>query len=134
MHRKLHVAVVTVGSAILVLAPASAAFAAPSNAPSRLVGTADCGPDGTFDFVVNSGNAQAATWGPAFVTSSDGQQGLFLPVSFNLTFTSPFGTDTLVASKATAPGPVSCTISGSPVSFPEATLTGTVTGTIVWTG
>jgi hypothetical protein len=39
-----------------------------------------------------------------------------------------------VASKSAAPGPVSCTISGSPISFPEATLTGTVTGKIVWTG
>jgi hypothetical protein len=84
--------------------------------------------------VVNSGNTEATTWGPAFVTRSDGQQGLFLPASFDLTFTSPFGTFTEVASKATAPGPVSCTITGSPVAFPEATLTGTVTGTIVWTG
>jgi len=134
MRRILSVVVVTVGSAVLILAPASAVFAAPSNAPSRLVGTANCGPDGTFDFVVNSGNAQANTWGAAFVTRSDGQQGLFLPVSFDLTFTSPFGTFTSVASKATAPGPVSCTISGSPVNFPEATLTGTATGTIVWTG
>ena len=134
MRRTVSVIVVTVGSAILILAPSSAAFAAPTNAPSRLVGTADCGPDGTFDFVVNSGNSQATTWGPAFVTRSDGQHGLFIPVSFDLTFTSPFGTFTNVASKATAPGPVSCTISGSPVNFPDATLTGTVTGTIIWTG
>jgi hypothetical protein len=125
---------VTVGSAALVLAPASAAFSAPNNAPNRLVGTADCGPDGTFDFVANSGNTEATTWNPAFVTRSDGQQGLFLPASFDLTFTSPFGTFTSVASKRTAPGPVSCTITGSPVGFPEATLTGTVTGTIVGTG
>jgi hypothetical protein len=83
---------------------------------------------------VNSGNSQATTWGPAFAISSDGQRALFVPVSFDLTFTSPFGTFTNVASKSAAPGPVSCTISGSPVNFPEATLTGTVTGTIVWTG
>ncbi|MDX6230913.1 MAG: hypothetical protein QOI76_4303 [Frankiales bacterium] len=134
MRRTLRVAVVTVGSAVLVLSPASAAFAAPSHAPNRLVGTADCGADGTFDFVVNSGKTEATTWNPAFVTGSDGQQGLFLPVSFDLTFTTPFGTFTSTASKPTAPGPVSCTITGSPVSFPEATLTGTVTGTIVWTG
>ena len=111
-----------------------AAFAAPNNAPNRLVGTADCGPDGTFDFVVNSGNAMGTTLNPAFVTGSDGQQGLFLPASVDLTFTSPFGTFTSVDAKQTAPGPVSCTITGSPVGFPEATLTGTVTGTIVWTG
>ena len=134
MHRTLRVAVLTVGSAVLALGPASAAFSAPNNAPTRLVGTADCGSDGTFDFVVNSGNAQGTTWGPAFVTRSDGQRGLFVPVSFDLTFTSPFGTDAFAASKATAPGPVSCSITGSPVAFPEATLTGTVTGTIVWTG
>jgi len=134
MRRTLVVVAVTVGSAFLVLAPAAAAFAAPTNAPSRLVGTADCGPDGTFDFVVNSGNTEATTWGPAFAISSDGQRALFIPVSFDLTFTSPFGTFTNVGSKATAPGPVSCTISGSPVNFPEATLTGTVTGTIVRTG
>jgi hypothetical protein len=133
MRRTLRVIVATVGSAVLLLAPASAAFSAPSNAPNRLVGTADCGPDGTFDFVVNSGNAMGTTWNPAFVTS-DGQQGLFLPASVDLTFTTPFGTFTSVASKPTAPGPVSCTITGSPVAFPEATLTGTVTGTIVWTG
>jgi hypothetical protein len=134
MRRTLRVAVVTVGCAVLVLAPASAAFSAPSNAPNRLIGTADCGPGGTFDFVVNSGNAQGTTWNPAFVTRSDGQQGLFRPASLDLTFTTPFGSFTSVASKATAPGPVSCTITGSPVAFPEATLTGTVTGTIVWTG
>jgi hypothetical protein len=134
MRRTLRVIVATVGSAVLVLAPASAAFSAPSNAPNRLVGTADCGPDGTFDFVVNSGNAMGTTWNPAFVTGSDGRRGLFLPASVDLTFTSPFGTFTSVASKPTAPGPVSCTITGTPVAFPEATLTGTVTGTIVWTG
>ena len=134
MRRTVRVAVVTVGSAALVLAPASAAFSAPSNAPNRLVGTADCGPDGMFDFVVNSGNSEATTWSPAFVTGSDGQQGLFVPASFDLTFTTPFGTVTSTASKATAPGPVSCTITGSLVGFPGATLAGTVTGTIVWTG
>jgi hypothetical protein len=134
MRRTLRVIVATVGSAALVMAPASAAFSAPNNAPNRLVGTADCGPDGTFDFVVNSGNAMGTTWNPAFVTRSDGRQGLFLPASVNLTFSSPFGTFTSVASKPTAPGPVSCSITGTPVAFPEATLTGTVTGTIVWTG
>jgi hypothetical protein len=134
MRRTLRVAAVTVGCAVLVLAPASAAVSAPNNAPNRLVGTAECGTDGTFDFVVNSGNAQGTTWNPAFVTRSDGQQGLFRPASLDLTFTTPFGTFTSVASKATAPGPVNCTITGSPVAFPEATLTGSVTGTIVWTG
>jgi hypothetical protein len=134
MRQTIRAAAVTIGSALLLLGSASAAFADPVNAPNRLVGTADCGPDGTFDFIVNSGNTEATTWGPAFITGSDGQRGLFLPASFDLTFTSPFGTFTSVASKRTAPGPVSCTITGSPVAFPEATLTGMVTGTIVATG
>jgi hypothetical protein len=134
MRQTIRAAAVTIGSALLLLGSASAAFADPLNAPNRLVGTADCGPDGTFDFIVNSGNTEATTWGPAFITGSDGQRGLFLPASFDLTFTSPFGTFTSVDSKRTAPGPVSCTITGNPVGFPEATLTGMVTGTIVATG
>jgi opacity protein-like surface antigen len=117
-----------------VLLPAASAAAAPINPPSRLIGTADCGPDGSFSFVVNSGNAQGTTWSPAFVTRSDGARGLFHPASFDLTFTSPFGSDTEVASKPTAPGPVSCSISGTPVAFPDASLTGTVTGAITWHG
>jgi hypothetical protein len=124
---------VAVAGAVLLL-PAASASAAPTNAPNVLVGTADCGSDGTFSFVVNSGNSSAPTWGPAFLTGSDGALGLFRPASFDLTFTSPFGTDTLVASKSTAPGPVTCSITGSPVAFPEATLTGTVTGTITLLG
>ena len=101
MRRSTRIAVLAVGSAALVVAPATAAFSAPNNAPSRLVGTADCGPDGTFDFVVNSGNAQGTTWNPAFLTGSNGQHGLFLPASVDLTFTSPFGTDHFAASKPT---------------------------------
>jgi hypothetical protein len=127
------VTTVAAATAVFLLA-ATPASAAPTNAPNRLVGTADCGSDGTFSFVVNSGNAQGTTWNPAFVTRSDGARGIFHPASLDLTFTSPFGSDTLVASKPTAPGPVTCSISGSPVAFPEATLTGTVTGTITWLG
>jgi len=125
-------AVAAVAAAILL--PGALAGAAPTNAPSRLEGTADCGSDGTFSFVVNSGNAQGTTWNPAFVTRTDGARGIFHPASFDLTFTSPFGTDTQVAYKPTAPGPVTCSITGSPVSFPEASLAGTVTGTITWLG
>lgn len=132
MHRTIRVAALIVGTLGLVVLPSSAALAAPNNAPNRLVGTADCGSDGAFDFVVNSGRTNANTWNPAFVTRSDGRTGLFIPVSFDLTFTSPFGNDTEVAAKHTAPGPVSCDISANP--FPGASLTGTVTGTIIWTG
>jgi hypothetical protein len=121
-------------AAAMILLPATSSSAAPTTAPNRLVGTADCGSDGTFSFVVNSGNAQGTTWNPAFVTRSDGARGIFHPASVDLTFTSPSGSDTQVASKPTAPGPVTCSISGTPVAFPEATLTGTVTGTITWLG
>jgi hypothetical protein len=117
-----------------VLLQAAPASAAPNHAPNRVVGTADCGADGTFTFVVNTGNSQATTWSPAFVTRSDGARAIFHPLSFDLTFTSPFGTETEVASKPQAPGPVSCSITGSPVSFPEATVSGTVTGTLTWLG
>ena len=120
-------------SAALVLALAPGASAAPSNAPDRVIGTADCGSDGSFTFIVNSGNSQATTWTPAFITRSDGRTALFRPVSFDLTFTSPFGGGQELASKHGAPGPVVCRITGSPAAFPEATLSGTVTGTLVWT-
>ena len=121
-------------AAAMVLLPATSSSAAPTNAPNRLVGTADCGSDGTFSFVVNSGNAQGTTWNPAFVTRSDGARGIFHPASVDLTFTSPIGSETQVASKPTAPEPVTGSISGTPVAFPKATQTGTVTGTITWLG
>jgi hypothetical protein len=121
-------------AAAVILLPTASASAAPTNAPNRLVGSADCGTDGTYSFVVNSGNAQGTTWNPAFATRSDGARGIFHPASYDLTFTTPFGSITEVASKPTAPGPVTCSISGSPAGFPEATLTGTVTGTITWLG
>ena len=76
-------------AAAMVLLPATSASAAPTDAPNRLVGTADCGSDGTFSFVVNSGNSQGTTWNPAFVTRSDGARGIFHPASVDLTFTSP---------------------------------------------
>ena len=132
MRRAVRVVLVTAASAALMLTPASPAFSAPNNAPTRLVGTADCGPDGTFDFVVNSGKTEATTWNPAFVTSSDGRSGVFIPASFDLTFTTPFGAVTDSAAKETAPGPIACDVSAAPA--PGFALTGTVTGRIVWTG
>jgi hypothetical protein len=135
MRAKLTTLVTTFAAAsAAVLLQAAPASAAPNNAPHRLVGTADCGADGTFTFVVNSGNANGTAWSPAFVTRSDGARGVFHPVSLDLIITTPFGTDTEVVSKPSAPGPVSCFITASPVDFPGATLTGTVTGTITWLG
>ena len=117
---------------MLAALPTPTAVAAPTNAPYSFPGTADCGPDGTFDFVLNTGQSEADTWSPAFVSTSDGRTALFIPASVDGTFTTPFGTETFTVSKHTAPGPVSCEISATP--FPGASLTGTATGKLVWTG
>jgi hypothetical protein len=134
MRATVLVTVLTASAVAAALLSAPSASAAPVAAPDRLVGTADCGPDGRFSFVVNSGNAQGTTWNPAFATRDDGAAAVFHPASLDLTFTTPFGSDTEIAVKPGAPAPVSCAISGSPVGFAEATLTGTVTGSITWLG
>jgi len=123
-------ATATVGATAAVsLAPA---LADPSNAHQVTTGTADCGSAGMFTFVVTGNSGQGTAWNGAFVTSSTGKRAIFHPRSFDLMFTSPQGDFTEKASKSTAPGPVSCTISGTP--FPGATLTGTVTGSLTWRG
>ena len=132
MHKSLRTALVGVAGATLAALPATTAVAAPTNAPYSFAGTADCGPDGTFDFVVNTGQSEANTWSPGFASTSDGRTALFIPASLDATFTTPFGTETLTVAKHTAPGPVSCEISATP--FPGASLTGTATGRLVWTG
>ena len=132
MHTSLRIALISLAVPVLAALPASAAFAAPTHSPTAFAGTADCGADGTFDFVVNSGQTEANTWNPAFVTRSDGATALFIPASLDLTFTFPGGSDTSTVAKHTAPGPVSCEISATP--FPGASLAGTVTGRLVWTG
>ena len=132
MHRTLRIALISVSVPMLTALPATAAVAAPTHAPDVLTGTADCGPDGMFDFVVNTGRSEANTWSPAFVTRSDGATALFIPSSFDLTFTSPEGSETATVAKHTAPGPVSCEISANPA--PGFSLTGSVTGRLVWTG
>ena len=132
MHKSLRVALVSVAAAMLAALPATTAVAAPTNAPNMLSGTADCGSDGTFTFVVNTGQSEANTWSPAFVTRSDGATALFIPSSLDLTFTSPEGSETTTVAKHKAPGPVSCEISATP--FPGFSLSGTVTGRLVWTG
>jgi hypothetical protein len=132
MDKSLRVALVGVAAAMLAALPATTAVAAPTNAPSVVSGTAACGSDGTFTFVVNTGRSQANTWSPAFVTRSDGATAMFIPSSLDLTFTFPEGSGTTSVAKHAAPGPVSCEISATP--FPGASLTGTVTGRLVWTG
>jgi hypothetical protein len=133
LMRTIRVGLLTVSAvAGCLVALPPAAQAAPTNAPNRLEGTADCGSLGTFDFVVNTGRSEANTWSPAFLTSTDGRTGLFIPASLDLTFTFPGGSGSDSAAKATAPGPVSCDIAATPEA--GVSLTGTVTGRIVWTG
>ena len=126
-HRGSHRPIAALGTTL----PATAAAAAPTNAANQLVGSADCGDDGDFTFVVTENNGQGGGWNPAFITRADGATALFIPTSFDLTFTSPDGTFVDQRAKGATSGPASCEISASPA--PGFSLTGTVTGTIIWT-
>src|SRR5437870_5453020 len=92
------------------------ASAAPSNAPSSLTGTFDCGGGRTGTFVVNSGNSQATTWSPAFLTLSSGKA-IFVPSAFHLTFSFNGQTFTQNATKGNSPAPTTCTIAASQGGF-----------------
>jgi hypothetical protein len=110
----------------------SVAAAAPSHVPSALSGTFDCPNGETGTFVVNSGNAQAATtWNVAHLTFSSGGTGIFVPTTLDLTFTFDGQTSTSQATKGSAPSAITCTISAAQDGF---TLSGVVSGTIVHTG
>ena len=132
MSRTLRLLMLTVGVPALLLGFVVPATAAPSRAPNLLVGTADCGSAGTFDFLGTQSNSESTTWNPVFVTRSDGATGLFIPASLDLTFTSPEGSFSFTAAKGATSGPVSCDIVGQ--LAPGFTLTGTVTGKIILTG
>ncbi len=132
MNRTLRFLLPTVGIPALLLGLAVPATADPSRAPRLVAGTADCGSDGTFDFVVNQSNSDSQSWSPAFLTSSDGASGLFIGTSVDLTFTSPEGSFSFSAQKGATAGPASCDIEAE--LAPGFTLTGTVTGTIILTG
>jgi hypothetical protein len=132
MRKTLRRSVLAMGISALLLGVAVPASADPSRAPNLLVGTADCGSDGTFDFVTPQSNSESTTWAPAFITRSDGATGLFIPTSFDLTFASPEGSSSFTAAKGAASGSVSCDIVGEPA--PGFTLSGTVTGKIILTG
>jgi hypothetical protein len=110
---------------------ASTASASPVNAKTALTGTFDCGSVGAGTFVVNSGNAQAATtWNAAHLTFADGSTAVFQPRAFDLTFTFNGQSMTEVASK-NGPGSTVCSISASQDGF---SLSGTVTGKVTFTG
>lgn len=132
-----------------VLIPAAAsmlsspeASAAPSNAPSALQGTFNCGGGVTGAFVTNSGNSSATTWSIAHLSFTGGGTGIFVPASLDLSISVggvPIGPPE-VATKGNAPAPDTCTILATfPVPSPSggtgnATLSGVVTGRIVRTG
>jgi hypothetical protein len=132
MDKLLRAALFALGVTALAIVPATGAAAAPTNAANQLTGSADCGDDGAFTFVVTVNSGRGNGWNPAFITSSDGDEALFIPSAFDLTFTSPEGTDSEQIVKGATSGAVSCEIFASPA--PGFTLTGTVTGTIIWAG
>ena len=129
----------TAGS-VLAVSPATAA---PTGAKNAFMGTADCGADGQFTFVVNSANGQGqgtenngnqATFTPAHLIET---HQVFHPTQFDLTFTfTPFNGSsqsfTNTASRPNQTGDTDCTISGSQTDPAGNTfsLSGTVTGWI----
>ena len=130
-RHSLRAALLAIGVTALAIVPATGAAAAPTNAANQTIGSADCGADGTFTFLVTENNGRGSAWNPAFITRSDGATALFIPASFDLTFASPEGTFFDQRTKGATSGSVSCDISASPA--PGFLLTGTVTGTIIWT-
>jgi hypothetical protein len=132
MIRTLRLSMFVLALPALLLGTAVPATADPSRAPHVLVGTADCGSDGTFDFFGTESNSESTTWNPVFITRSDGATGLFIPATVDLTFTGPEGSFSFTEAKGATSGPVSCDIDGAPA--PGFTLTGTVTGKIILTG
>ena len=128
-----------VGSAALLCAVGlgaamgtSIAGAAPSNAPTALSGTFDCGNGVSGSFVVNSGNAAApTTWNVAHLTFSSGGTGIFVPTTLDLTFSSGGQSFTSHATKGSAPSSITCRISAGGDGF---TLSGVVTGNVVHNG
>jgi len=69
------------------------------------MGSAKCGSDGTFDFVVNQSNSDSQSWSPVFLTRSAGATGLFIPSSVDLIFFTPEGNADAVARHVAANDP-----------------------------
>jgi hypothetical protein len=106
---------------------AAGASASPSKAPTALSGTFNCG-GRTGTFVVNSGNAMApVTWNSAHLTFSSGATAIFVPTALHLTFTFMGQSQTVDATKGSAPGSVTCSIAAAQGGF---SLSGSVTGNI----
>jgi hypothetical protein len=126
------VASATLSMGLLGLGAAGAA-SSPSNAPAATTGTFICPGGVTGKFLLNSGNSHAAqTWNIAHLTFDSGGTGTFVPSALDLTIT--FDSQppvTVNATKGSAPGSVTCTISESTPGF---SLSGSVTGRIVMKG
>lgn len=134
-----------VGTAALVGAlGAATASADPAGSKNAFTGVANCGPAGSYTFVVNSANGQGqgamnnganqGEWAPAHLSPGNG---VFHPTAFDITFTfTPAGgpsqsfTNTDVRPNKT--GSTTCALSGSQTDAQGDTfsITGTVTGNI----
>jgi hypothetical protein len=109
------------------------AGASPSNAPAATSGMFICPGGVTGTFLLNSGNSHAAQpWNIAHLTFDSGGTGIFVPSALDFTITFDGQPPVNVnATKGSAPGPVTCTISESAPGF---SLSGSVTGRIVMNG
>lgn len=123
--RKTHLLVGTAVVATSLLASPGPAGAAPAGAPVAF----DCGGAGSFTGVANSGNSQALTWNPFFLTAPDGAHALLIPTLNDIVVT----VDGAIvfaphASKGSTSGSVTCALSGQ---VGPASISGSVTGDLV---
>jgi len=132
MVRRALVASATLSMGLLGLGAAGAG-AAPSNAPAATTGMFICPGEVTGTFLLNSGNSHAAqTWNIAHLTFDSGGTGIFVATALDLTITFDSQPPVIVnATKGSAPGSVTCSISESAPGF---SLLGNVTGQIVMNG
>lgn len=119
----------------VVASGAGVAAAAPSGSPDALPpATFDCGSAGGYTGFANSGNSQALTWNPFFLTGAGGQSYELVLTANDLVLTDSngllFAPD---ATKGGAPGAVTCTVSGTIDSPALGTITvsGSVTGNLL---
>jgi hypothetical protein len=128
---------ILVGSVVLSAATmgvgATVAGASPSNAPTALSGSFfGCSNGASGTFVINSGKAAApTTWTAAHLTFASGERGIFISTALDLTFTFDGQSFSDHFTKGSAPGSVTCSIFAE---MGDATLSGTVTGTVVLNG
>jgi len=123
------------GVVVIVLAAAvtgtvGTASAAPSGAPSASSPVIfDCGDAGVYSGFANSGNSQALTWNPFFLTAANGSTQRLVPTANDLVVTVDGG---VVfdpnANKGSSIGAVTCTVSGGGGAV---TVGGSVSGTLV---